>query len=92
MKLKEIIPEWPLSGWARGTFAWDNDPGILKLAAVREPGAAGTFDLAASDAQLCRWATTLVVTEEAKHAAVAQALAGAIGKTLAEIGELEIDT
>lgn len=91
MKLQELIPEWPLSGWARGTFEWDNDPGLLKLASVREPGAAGRFELSASDAQLCRWSATLIVEDESKHAAVIAALTNAIGETLADIGQIDIE-
>jgi len=90
VKLKEVIEDWPPTGWARGSFAWDNDPGILKLAAVTEPGTAGTFELAASDAQLCRWKATLVVNDPNLHAPVATALAAAVGQTLAEAGEIEI--
>jgi len=90
MKLKEVIEHWPPEGWARGSLAWDNDPGLLKLAAVSEPGAAGTFALTAADAQLCRWQTTLEVANPALHAAVGAALAGAIGMSLADAGEIEV--
>jgi hypothetical protein len=90
VKLKELIEGWPLDGWSRGSLTWDNDPGILRLAAVREPGAAGTFDLTAGDAQLCRWSNSLVVRNSAHHAAVSEALAHALGKTLSEAGEIEI--
>ena len=90
MKLKELIQGWPLDGWARGSLAWDNDPGILKLTAVTEPGAAGTFELVSIDAQLCRWSNSLVVADPAYHAATSAALAGAIGRTLADVGEVDI--
>jgi hypothetical protein len=90
MKLKDAIEDWPLTGWARGAFAWDNDPNILKLAAVTEPGTAGTFELTASDAQLCRWKATLVVDDSKLHAPVATALAAAVGRTLSEAGEIEL--
>lgn len=53
MKLKELVRDWPLDSWARGSLAWDNAPGISTLAAVTEPGAAGTFDLAAAQRPIC---------------------------------------
>lgn len=90
MKLKELIADWPLDGWTRGSLAWDSDPGILRLAAVKEPGSAGTFELEADDAQLCRWKNAVVIKETALHGAVAAALATAIGKTLSEAGEIEV--
>ncbi len=92
MKLKDLIADWPPADWARGSLTWDNEPGLLKLAAVSEPGAAGRFELTAGDAQLCRWRTTLVIDNPDRSAAVSAALAEAIGKSLAEIGEIEIET
>ena len=46
--------------------------------------------LVAADAQLCRWSNALAIENPAYHAAVSTALANAIGKTLAEVGEIEI--
>lgn len=91
MKLKEHFRTWPPGGWMRGELAWDNDPGLLKLAAVTEPGAVGTFDLVASDAQLCRWTARCTIDDPDRAAAVSTALAGAIGRSLAEAGETEVD-
>ena len=91
VKLKELLSDWPPDDWTRGSLAWDNNPGILKLAAVSAPGAAGTFELVASDAQLCRWSSTLVIGAPEYSGAVSASLAGAIGRTLAEIGELELE-
>ena len=90
MKLKELIDAWPLRDWKRGPLVWDNDPGLLKLESINEPGTAGTFDLTAADAQLCRWKTTLVVEDPDLHAPVATALAAAVGKTLTEAGEIDV--
>ena len=91
MKLKDLIADWPPVDWARGSLTWDEDPGMLKLAAVSEPGAAGTFELVAGDAQLCRWSNTLVIEDALQSAAVGAALTEAIGKSLVDIGELEIE-
>ena len=91
MKLKDLIADWPPADWTRGSLTWDEDAGMLKLAAVSEPGAAGTFELTAGDAQLCRWSSTLVIDDPARSAAVSAALTETIGKSLAEIGELEIE-
>ena len=91
MQLKNLIADWPPADWTRGSLTWDADPAMLKLAAVSEPGAAGTFELVASDAQLCRWSSTLVVKDPAQSAAVSAALTRAIGKSLDEIGELEVE-
>ena len=44
MKLKDLVADWPPAEWTRGPLTWDEDPGMLKLASVGEPGAAGTFD------------------------------------------------
>lgn len=90
MKLKDLVTNWPPADWSRGPLTWDEDPGMLKLASVSEPGAAGRFELIAGDAQLCRWSSTLVVDNPAQSSAVSALLTKAIGKNLAEIGEIEI--
>ncbi len=89
MKLKDLVADWPPADWTRGSLTWDADPGMLKLASVGEPGAAGTFELVAGDAQLCRWSSTLVIDDPTQSASVSSILTEAIGKSLAEIGELE---
>ena len=91
MKLKDLVAEWPPPEWSRGPLTWAENPGSLKLAQVNEPGAAGTFVLIASDAQLCRWSSTLVIDNPARSAATSAALTDAIGKSLIEIAELDID-
>ena len=91
MQVKDLVADWPLTGWTRGPLTWDNDPAMLKLAAITEPGAAGTFELVASDAQLCRWSNTLVIDDPDKSATVSIVLAESIGKTLGEIGEIELE-
>lgn len=90
MTLKDLVADWPPTAWTRGSLTWDEDPGMLKLASVSEPGPAGTFELVAGDAQLCRWSSTLIVDDPAKSATVSATLIDAIGKSLAEIGELEV--
>ena len=92
MTLKDLVANWPPADWTRGSLSWDEDPGMLKLASVKEPGAAGTFELVAGDAQLCRWSSTFVLDEPTQAATVSAALTNAIGKSLDEIGELEIET
>ena len=92
MKLKDLVADWPPADWTRGPLTWDEDPGMLRLTSVSEPGAAGTFELVAGDAQLCRWSSTLVIDDPTKSAAASATLIDAIGKSLAEIGELEIET
>lgn len=90
LKLEDIVADWPPVDWTRGTLKWEEDPGMLKLAAVGEPGA-GTIELVADDAQLCRWSSRLVVNDPAQSAAVGAALARAIGKSLDEMGDLEVE-
>ena len=92
MKLKDLAADWPPTEWTRGPLTWDEDPGLLKLTSVSEPGAAGKFELVAGDAQLCRWSSTLVIDDPAQSAAASTTLIQAIGRSLAEIGELEIET
>ena len=91
MKLKDLVADWPLTDWTRGSLTWDNDPGMLRLAAVSEPGAAGTFELVAGDAQLCRWSNTFVIDDPERSAAVSTSLTEAIGRSLAEISEIELE-
>jgi hypothetical protein len=88
VKLKNLVADWPPANWTRGSLTWDEDPGMLKLAAVSEPGAAGTFELVAADAQLCRWSSTLTINDPAQSTTVSETLNQAIGKRLDEVGEL----
>ena len=39
MKLKDLVTDWPPTEWTRGPLTWDEDPGLLKLTSVSEPGA-----------------------------------------------------
>ena len=91
MKLKDLVADWPPTDWVRGSLTWDEDPGMLKLAAVSEPGAAGTFELVAGDAQLCRWTSTLILDDPAQSAAISAILTAAIGQSLEELGEREVE-
>ncbi len=92
MKIRNLIADWPPPNWTRGSLTWDEDPGVLKLVSVSEPAAPSTLELVAGDAQLCRWSSTLIVSDASQSAAISAALTETIGKSLAEIGELEIET
>lgn len=91
MTLKDLVDDWPPAEWTRGCLIWEDDPGMLKLASVSEPDAAGTFELVAGDAQLCRWSGTLIIDDPNQSAAVSAILADGIGKSLDDIGNAEIE-
>ncbi|HEX9878422.1 MAG TPA: hypothetical protein VGC50_17435 [Gammaproteobacteria bacterium] len=91
MKLKDLISDWPPQGWTRGPLAWDNDSGLLKLADFQGPDASGLLKLIASDAQLCRWSTSLMIGASELSGVLHEALNMALGRTLSEAGEIELD-
>lgn len=91
MKLKEAVAGWPLAGWTRGPMTWEDDAGMLKLLAVRGPSDTGALDLVAGDAQLCRWSNSIAIDDADQRKTIARVLASAVGRSLAEAGEVELD-
>jgi hypothetical protein len=91
VKLKKLIAPWPPIAWQRGSLTWDNDLGELKLASFNGPGTHGELTLVASDAQLCRWSTRLKIDEPEHWALLPEALMRALGRSLVEAGEIDLD-
>jgi hypothetical protein len=96
MKIRELVEEWPLSGWSCEGVSDSKEPmldidvGALRLAGYTGPDSRGWFTLTGRDLEGREWSTSFQVEEAAARSELEQVLADTIRTSLVDIGEIEV--